>query len=261
MRCVTYCIPSSYKITPLFESLKSHFVPTLYRDVIYFRYYSGEVFIFPYGSTICWDVSPEHRQQLLEEIKPFADNPNKTDVEFDEFSFSEDGKETRIQEDHISLESGDVLTKLAISHALAQAIKLTVFENSIQRIINNTKHLAEDLARTGKIGLSRKEIAQKRGSLFIARSSINLHTDILDRPEFFWEYPDFEPMYMSVANYLELFVRVDVLNKRVDIVHDLFQMLGDQLHNQHSIHLEWIVICLIFIEVILGLLEHPWNIG
>ena len=40
-----------------------------------------------------------------------------------------------------------------------------------------------------------------------------------------------------------------VLNKRLDIIKELFDMLASELHNSHSNKLEWIVIILIMIEV------------
>ena len=89
------------------------------------------------------------------------------------------------------------------------------------------------------------------GELFIERNSINLHLDVLDAPEFFWEYPEMEPLYKMMSNYLDIKSRVEVLNQRLDVVHELFEMLGNELNHQHSSRLEWTIICLIVIEVLL----------
>ena len=43
--------------------------------------------------------------------------------------------------------------------------------------------------------------------------------------------------------------RGQVLNKRLDIIKELFDMLASELHNSHSNKLEWIIIVLIMIEV------------
>ena len=112
----------------------------------------------------------------------------------------------------------------------------------------------------GKISLSKNAIRKKMGELFLARNSINLHADVLDIPEFFWEYPELEPLYMIVANYLDLQTRVDVLNHRLDVVHELFQMLGSELNHQHSSRLEWAIIWLIIIEVVLTLSRDVFRI-
>ena len=42
---------------------------------------------------------------------------------------------------------------------------------------------------------------------------------------------------------------MEVLNKRLDIIKELFDMLASELANRHSNTLEWIVIILIMIEV------------
>jgi uncharacterized Rmd1/YagE family protein len=44
--------------------------------------------------------------------------------------------------------------------------------------------------------------------------------------------------------------RVEVLNKRLDLIKELFDMLASELHNSHSNTLEWIVIILIVVEVL-----------
>ena len=55
----------------------------------------------------------------------------------------------------------------------------------------------------------------------------------------------------------DLHKRTDILNKRLDVLKELFEMLSSELHNQHSSNLEMIVIWLIVLEVVL---EIGWNI-
>lgn len=43
------------------------------------------------------------------------------------------------------------------------------------------------LAKTGKISLTQKDIAKKIGELFIQRNNVNLTSDLLDTPAFFWD--------------------------------------------------------------------------
>lgn len=87
----------------------------------------------------------------------------------------------------------------------------------------------------------------------MARNSINLHTDILDTPEFFWDHEDLEVFYEKTCHYLDLTARVDVLNKRLDIVKELFEILNDHLEARHSSRLEWVIIILIAVEVAMAL--------
>jgi uncharacterized Rmd1/YagE family protein len=47
--------------------------------------------------------------------------------------------------------------------------------------------------------------------------------------------------------------RVEVLNKRLDMLKELLDVLQQQMENAHASKLEWIVIWLIVIEVIVEL--------
>lgn len=263
MDCLAFCTATSYKIKPLFESLRNRFKTTLYRDVVYIEVKtnegSGDVFFYSYGAVVCWNMSREAAQQFLDEVRPF-EVLRYDEVEIDEFTYLYDPGQAKIVEDEISLPNQDVLTKLAISHGLAQSVKLGAFEIAVQKTYNMMQYIPEDLAKRGKISLSRGEIRKKMGELFLERNSINLHVNVLDTPEFFWDYPELEPLYRMTANYLDIEKRAHVLNQRLEVFHELFEMLGSELNHQHSSRLEWIIIWLIVIEVMVSLLSDVFRV-
>ena len=61
-----------------------------------------------------------------------------------------------------------------------------MFERKIVSIVDQNQIYVDQLSRDGRISLSQKEISQKLGSLMAHKNLVNLHTDILDIPEFFW---------------------------------------------------------------------------
>ncbi len=265
MDCCAICAASSYAIKPLYESFKANHQTTLFRDsfhvVLEKDGLSCDAFFFAHGAAVFWGLGIVQGLKILEEdIAPLQHHHVK-DVksEIDEFTFSY-GDTAKIFEDHIILPNYDLLTKFAFSQGISQSVKLGTFESRLQRTFNATKQIPEDLAEHGKISLSRKEIRKKMGQLFIERNSINLHLDVLDTPEFFWEYPELEPYYSLSASYLDIVTRVEILNHRLDVIHDLFEMLGTELNNSHSSRLEWIIIILIVIEVVLTLLKDVFQI-
>lgn len=262
MECRAFCTASSYHIKALYDHFKQcGATVNLYRDVIHFLVPNepvGDIFYFPYGATVFWGISKEDCQNYLNETKDFEIKSNE-DIETDEFSYNI-GDSHRIIDDEITLPSLDTLNKLAVSHGLAQSVKLGTFENALRRTFEQTKSIPEDLAKYGSISLSRKEIRRKMGELFLERSSINLHVDVLDIPEFFWEYTELEPLYNMTAKYLDIETRVEVLNHRLDVIHELFDMLGNELNHQHSSRLEWTIIGLIVLEVVLTFLKDVFQV-
>lgn len=242
--------------------MKSRFDVTLFRDVLHVKIpegdQSGDVYYFPYGSLVTWGLSKEKSLEMIGFVKHLDHNP-LDDIECDEFAIKF-GEKTEIEEETIILAEGDVLIKLALSHGISQSVKLGSFEETIQKTSDKTRHIPEELAKRGKITLSRRAIRRKMGELFTVRSSISIHVDCLDTPEFIWENDELEPYYRMIANHLDLETRVQVLNQRLQIIHELFQMLGNEVNHQHSSRLEWAIIWLIIIEVVLTLLRDVFEI-
>lgn len=259
MRCSVYCTSASYNLAALSEYLKPRFPTTVYKDVLQIPYTQdgGEVFFFSYGVMVLWGLTEELEYEVVEKIKAYEVEPIATPIrDFYDFAY---GEANKIQRDEIILSNKDTLTKLAVGYGLAQSAKLAMFEETIDKIIAKTKSLPRDLAQKGKIFLSRKEISQKIGELFIDRSSVNLHSEILDEPDFFWEYPEHHPLYRDTAKCLDMRTRTEVLNNRLGIMGELLQILNDQLNHQHSSTLEWTIIWLIVIEVILAILKDIFH--
>lgn len=53
------------------------------------------------------------------------------------------------------LQPQDHMIKLTISHAIAQSVKLTLFEGRVDDTIDTTKHIPLVMAKTGKVPMSR----------------------------------------------------------------------------------------------------------
>lgn len=263
MECCALCTATSYAIKPLYDGMRTSHKATLYKDVVHVAMQKGsytfDVFLFSYGVAVFWGVGKDPAIKILQEIvKGFEQHP-LDEIETDEFTYIY-SEPPKIIEDEIHVPNTDIVTLLAISQGLAQSVKLGTFETSLQKTFNSTKAIPDDLAKQGKISLSRREIRKKMGELFIERTSINLHMDVLDTPEFFWEYPEVEPLYMMTANYLDIRTRVEVLNQRLDVIHGLFEMLGTELNHLHSSRLEWTIISLIVIEVLITLLQDVFRL-
>lgn len=86
-----------------------------------------EVFLFEYGVVVIWGMTVKEEQRFLKEIAKFEQEKlGKDDVQTEEFNFYYTREyQARIYNDFISLrEKRNYMTKLAISHALAQSTKV-----------------------------------------------------------------------------------------------------------------------------------------
>lgn len=263
MRCTAYCTAESYDLPRLFQFLQGNGATLLFRDVIHHqpkdeKGVKRDAYYFSFGAVIFWGCGEEDEKALLSAILPFEkDSLAKADL--DEFSFSY-GDKMKIEEDEIILQKKDSLTKLAISYAIGQSVKLAVFEETVLRTIEHSKQIPKHLAEHGKMPLSRRQTSKKMGELFLERNYINLHTEILDTPEFFWEHSELEAPYRRMFYYLDVGKRVELLNRRLTLMHELYEILSNELNHQQSSRLEVTIIILIVIEVVIALLADIFHL-
>jgi uncharacterized Rmd1/YagE family protein len=91
-----------------------------------------EVFLFEYGVVVIWGMTVKEEQRFLKEISKFEQEKlGKDDVQTEEFNFYYTREyQARIYNDFISLrEKRNYMTKLAISHALAQSTKVGIIQH------------------------------------------------------------------------------------------------------------------------------------
>eukprot|EP00357_Protocruzia_adherens_P034407 CAMPEP_0115023262 /NCGR_PEP_ID=MMETSP0216-20121206/32253_1 /TAXON_ID=223996 /ORGANISM="Protocruzia adherens, Strain Boccale" /LENGTH=331 /DNA_ID=CAMNT_0002396527 /DNA_START=40 /DNA_END=1035 /DNA_ORIENTATION=- len=258
-RVAAYCKCEDFDMEEL-EKASNHLfgdVETVkhFGEVVYIERNDGIIFCFPFGVIVLWAYQEVFELDCLDRMKPFM-LQETSEVESDDLNYLV-GEVPGIRNDKIIIESVDPIEKLAVSYALAQSIKLGKYEEEVETMIDKTKEIPINLAETGNISLNKSMISKKMGELFVKRSYVNLHTDILDTPDCFWDQDEWESSYTMTRKYLDINKRVEILNSRLDIIKELYDMLNTELQNQHGSKLEWIVIYLIIIEVVI---EVVWNI-
>ncbi|CAO0793415.1 unnamed protein product [Mucor circinelloides] len=280
-RATAYCTASAYRMDALYKHLRlkkrtNRTMPRRFDECVYTPFTLNplppsnrnqknltsttvlpEIFLFDYGVIVIWGMTLEEELTVLKQLEPFEEEKLDTDdVETEEFHYYyNDYYQPRIYNDIITLRHpSNYLAKLTISHAIAQSVKMTLFERLIDDTINDTKYIPQVMAESGNIHMSRTAITKKMGQLFIMRINVNLVSNILDTPEIFWSEPTLEPLYSAIRSYLEISQRVELLNQRVEVISDLLEMLKDHLNSSHGEYLEWIVIWLIAMEILVAVI-------
>lgn len=231
---------------------------------------TAETFIFPYGCMVVWGTKVDSDDILSLVIEDALEPRGTPLVDSMEYVCGESGS---LRRELITLEArppgvskpgagqgptrdelAPSLERLAISWGLAQSIKLGAFESAMRTTIENTRHLPEELAHSGQITASKREVSRLMGRLFLDRYCYHLSGDLLITPAFFGEHEQYLPCYRRVERYLEISERGEVLNKRVEVVQELYHLLGDELSHQNSIALELAITVMIAFEILLTLI-------
>lgn len=206
--------------------------------------HTPEIFIFDYGTVVIWGMTVQQELRFLSDMSKFVEGGTlpAESAQTENFNFYYTTEyQARIYNDFISLrDPRNHMTKLAISHALSQSVKTSLFEDLVSTTIETTSPLPAIIAQTGTVNLTSRQLNMQIGELFILRINIHLQGSVLDSPELMWAEPHLEPVYAAVRSYLEIGQRVGLLTERLDVIADLLAVLREQGSRRHGEVLEWI---------------------
>lgn len=267
MRCSSYCVAESYDaLGQNFNSDKFNYKYQIIDKVLHLQYLNKtnqkdiDIFVFNFGSCIIWNAQDENEElEILKNLESCQSNAlQEMHSEFIDFNYNDHEDRTYIDEEKniIYLANTEILIKLSVSHALAQAVKLNVLEESVIKLLENTKPIQQELSEKGRVSLSKSEISKQIGVLFSSRYSVNMHSDVLDTPEFFWRRPRYEPVYLMTVEFQDIRTRQEILNNHLNLIQELYNMLSSDLDHKQSSRLEMVIIILIAIEIVIALYKE-----
>jgi uncharacterized Rmd1/YagE family protein len=214
------------------------------------------IFIYAFGVVILWGLLEKEEKSIIELIKKNCKNVINSDTNNNqEVYLYRKGENFHFPvRNKIIIESNSIIEKLAISYALAQDTILSHYESDVSDTIEETKKIPIELRDHGTISLSHKEISRNIGLIFMKRSAVNLNRGVLDNPDIFREEGDeVENYYNTVRHQLEIDKRLEILDKRLMLLKELYDVLNSDVKSDGKFRLEWIVVYLILIEIFISL--------
>jgi uncharacterized Rmd1/YagE family protein len=82
------------------------------------------------------------------------------------------------------------------------------------------------------------------------RFSVLNNLALFDKPAETWDSESLEDLYREMQDFFDIAERQEVLSTKLDFINENTRMLLEVLSSRKSHYLEWIVIILIFIEII-----------
>ncbi|XP_022239448.1 required for meiotic nuclear division protein 1 homolog isoform X2 [Limulus polyphemus] len=224
-----------------------------------------EAYFFSEGSVVFWNVPEIEQQAVLKFLKAYETNSYEESIVSEEKEVMEylytDNK-TRLINGQIMLnsEGSTDLEKYAFSNGLALSVKLAIWEASLEKYVDSIDWITEEMKIGKKISITRDQVFQKSGEIFALRHLINLCSDLLDTPDFYWDKQNLEALYHKTCNHLSVTKRTKVLNEKINHCCELMELLSGHLNDRHHVRLELMIIALIMVEVGFEVLHFARNL-
>ncbi|XP_039603737.1 required for meiotic nuclear division protein 1 homolog isoform X1 [Polypterus senegalus] len=221
----------------------------------------GIIFFFREGSVVFWNVPDKTMKLAMRILERHEIQPYEIALvhwENEEINYKMAEGNSKLLNGNIILNCDlepeqAILEKFAFSNALSLSVKLAIWEVAVDNFVESIQSIPEMLKSGQKLKLSRADVMQKIGELFALRHRINLSSDLLMTPDFYWDRENLEHLYDKTYQFLSLNRRVKVINEKLQHCTELTDLMRNHLSEKHSLRLEWMIVILITIEVMFEL--------
>lgn len=175
-----------------------------------------EIFFFREGSVVLWNCPELECGNILKQLSQFeidSYDKNLVQEESEWMSFNYDEKASahmRKGTFYLSRDATMPLEKYTFSNAMSTSVKLGIWEALLDRYVDSMEYVTEDLKKGRKIKISRPDVLRKTGELFALRHLINLSSDLLDTPDFYWDRDELGQLYSVICGYFSIQRRTKV---------------------------------------------------
>ncbi|XP_061234653.1 required for meiotic nuclear division protein 1 homolog isoform X1 [Neopsephotus bourkii] len=274
MQCTAFATADEYHLGNLCHDLTSHGyveITSLPRDASNVLvmgtekcakdYDPGTIFFFREGAVVFWNVEEKSMKSVMQVLEQHEIQPYEVALvhwENEEINYRKGEGQSKLHKGEILLNSeldSDevVLQKFAFSNALCLSVKLAIWESLLDNFVESIQSIPEILKSRRKVKLSHADVMQKIGELFALRHRINLSSDLLITPDFYWDREKLEELYDKTCQFLNINRRVKVMNEKLQHCMELTDLMRNHLNEKHALRLEWMIVILITIEVLFEL--------
>ncbi|CAH0402939.1 unnamed protein product [Chilo suppressalis] len=218
-----------------------------------------EIIFFREGAVVFWNCTELEASNVLELVRKYEEDSYPRDViakerEVMTYSYNPNAKKCYLQESGFVLvpEKDNLLEKFAFSHAMAQSARLGAWEARLEALAAAVR---KHTRLVSAAQIPHDDVVSKLGELFSLRHQLNVESDLLDTPDFYWEQEELERIYSSTVAYFTIPRRTRVLNERLAHCVELLELLSQWASDRHHVRLEWMIIALILVEVCFELLH------
>lgn len=221
-----------------------------------------EIIFFGEGGIAFWNCTELEANNVLDFVRPFEVESYPKEVvekerEVMTYVYQPNAKKCHLQQSSFVLlpNRDNSLERYTFSHAMIQSARLGAWESRLAALAASVSAHTSAMQRDGASKLDKKEVVRKLGELFSLRHVLNVESDLLDTPDFYWEEEQLERLYSSTVAYFTISRRTRVLNERLSHCVELLELLSSWAADRHHVRLEWMVIALILAEVCFELLH------
>jgi uncharacterized Rmd1/YagE family protein len=214
--------------------------------------------LFRYGVLVMFNASRESEERLLREVLPLVRKPYAVpETEELELRLGAD-KSEGIEDQAVCLRELTRERLQLVASVLSKSVVLAEFEARVAENFDKIEPFAVELREHGRGGRRMKNLLRQIGNVLLTEQKMVGRVEMREKPEFLWEYPALEPLYLRLEDEFEIGERYAALERKLALTSRTVSTVLELLQNHRSMRVEWYIVILIVFEILLTFYEMFW---
>ncbi|TDX00860.1 RMD1 family protein [Dinghuibacter silviterrae] len=245
----------SYQVA---DSIDIRSFRSMYKEDIY-QFDAAELFyktgaqsftyVFKYGVVCFINVDAAGIRAFIEKIAPYS--KNLLEAQFsEEFEVDVNAREPRIGYNKIELAGADVQALRLVMLNVSQSVALDYYSELTERLQEETNAHTQVLEKKGKLDISGNNLTRYIAKTLNLKNRISENLYVFDSPPETWEDEQLNKIDQGLKATFDLQERFRDIREGLEIIKENLDLFKDLLQYRNSTFLEWIIIVLVFLEVL-----------
>jgi required for meiotic nuclear division protein 1 len=207
--------------------------------------------VFRYGVVVFLGLTADQEAEFLERLVPRTfGRISPHEEEWAKVQVAKEAEEPIPVGGPILVREMSLERLLVVSDALAKSVVLGHDEREVANVFDTIEPFARELATSGQTSKSRTDLLKLLGNSLLVQHRVSGRVAVDEKPDVLWDRPDLERLYARLEDEYELSERVDILNRKLEVISDTATTLADIIDTKRSLRLELVVIFLIAFEIV-----------
>jgi uncharacterized Rmd1/YagE family protein len=219
-------------------------------EVVYKLSENQHVIVYSFGVVVFIDIDWEDSRGFIDLVKdkiihiPDKETDDKYEVVIKE------GSKIRVKDNSV------ILPKYSINHLrmlaliLAESVAMDYYEQKTEKMLAQSISYSRILQNEGKYPSKSKELLKFIGFALTTRQEILSDLYISDMPDETWNNPEIEKLFIEARDMFDIESRYRSINMSLNAIQESLEIVVDLLQTRRGHTLEWLIIILIFIEIV-----------
>ena len=205
--------------------------------------------LFRYGVAVFFNAGEAFRAQILADLEPqISGKFAAPELEAMELLLAPDQPEGA-DGSVISLIAITVPRLQAVAEILAKSVVLSHYEQELSSVFEVIEPLASEMGRAGKLSTRSTALIKHIGQSLTIQHRMVGRVEVPEKPEFLWENPEQDLLYLRLEDEFELRERHRALERKLSLIAKTAETLLELLGARRSLRVEWYIVGLIALEI------------